>query len=69
MFLLEDGDVATETQIVERLAKLYAHKHEHRAVILVGDKISEAIGSGRWLEARRWHDVREMIWKRHGVSI
>lgn len=58
-----------EAQIVERLASIYAAKHQARAIMLVGDRISQAIGAGRWKDVRRWQCVRDTIWERHGIAI
>lgn len=61
--------MVNEVRVVERLAAMYVARHQSRAIMLVGDRISEALGSGLWHKERRWRAVREVIWRRYGTTI
>jgi hypothetical protein len=54
---------------IEEMARLYARRYQHRAVILVSDNISRALGGGHWDRAQRWHEVRSRLWQDYGTVI
>jgi hypothetical protein len=43
------------------LAKSYYHLHQNRALVLVEDNISRAIGGARWDDVVKWGRVKRRI--------